>query len=84
MTLEANRLNDNFVISVTDTGTGIAPENRTRIYEPYFTTKEKGTGLGLAITRRIVEAHGGTITATSEAGQGCRFQIVLPRNHKEI
>jgi len=84
LTLEANKSNGNILISVTDTGTGIAPENRTLIFEPYFTTKPKGSGLGLAITRRIIEAHGGTITVFSEAGQGCRFQIALPINRKEI
>jgi signal transduction histidine kinase len=84
LTLEANTSKGNILISVTDTGTGIAPENRTRIFEPYFTTKPKGFGLGLAITSRIIETHGGTITVFSEAGQGCRFQIVLPVNCKEI
>ena len=84
LTLKANTSNGNFLISVTDTGIGIAPENRTRIFEPYFTTKAKGSGLGLAIARRIIEAHGGTITVFSEAGQGCRFQIALPINRKEI
>jgi signal transduction histidine kinase len=84
LTLKANTSKDNFLLSVTDTGTGIAPENRLRIFEPYFTTKAKGSGLGLAITRRIVEAHGGTIAVASEVGQGCRFQIVLPIGAKEI
>jgi signal transduction histidine kinase len=84
LTLEANTSKDSFLISVTDTGTGITPENRPRIFEPYFTTKPKGFGLGLAITSRIIETHGGTITVFSEAGQGCRFQIVLPVNCKEI
>ena len=63
LTLKANTSNGNFLISVTDTGIGIAPENRRRIFEPYFTTKAKGSGLGLAIARRIIEAHGGKITA---------------------
>jgi two-component system sensor histidine kinase HydH len=84
LTLEASKSNGNILICVADTGTGIAPENRTQIFEPYFTTKPKGSGLGLAITRRIVEAHGGTITVASETGQGCRFQITLPINHREI
>jgi len=84
LTLAANKSNGNILISVTDTGTGIAPENRTRIFEPYFTTKPKGSGLGLAITRSIIEAHGGTITVFNEAGQGCRFEIALPINRKEI
>ena len=84
LTLKANTSNGNFLISVTDTGTGIAPENRRRIFEPYFTTKAKGSGLGLAIARRIIEAHGGTITVSSETDQGCCFQIALPLNRKEI
>jgi signal transduction histidine kinase len=84
LTLKANTSKDNFLLSVTDTGNGIAPENRLRIFEPYFTTKAKGSGLGLAISRRIVEAHGGTIAVSSEVGQGCRFQIVLPIGGKEI
>lgn len=84
LTLEADTLNGNFLISVTDTGIGIAPENRARIFEPYFTTKTKGSGVGLAITRRIIEAHGGTVTVFSEAGQGCRFQICLPLDRTEV
>jgi signal transduction histidine kinase len=84
LTLKANTSNGNFLISVTDTGIGIAPENRRRIFEPYFTTKAKGSGLGLAIARRIIDAHGGTITVFSETDQGCCFQIALPINRKEI
>ncbi|HEU4344094.1 MAG TPA: ATP-binding protein, partial [Candidatus Binatia bacterium] len=84
LTLEAKTSNGNFLISVTDTGIGIAPESRMRIFEPYFTTKAKGSGLGLAVARRIMEAHGGTITVFSEAGQGCRFQISFPINGLEV
>jgi signal transduction histidine kinase len=84
LTLKANTSNGNFLISVTDTGIGIAPENHRRIFEPYFTTKAKGSGLGLAIARRIIEAHGGTITVFSETDHGCCFQLVLPINRKEI
>jgi signal transduction histidine kinase len=84
LTLEAKKSNGNFLISVTDTGTGIAPEHRSRIFEPYFTTKAKGSGLGLAITRRIVEAHRGTVTVTNKADGGCRFLISLPINGVEV
>ncbi len=84
LTLEAKTSNGNILIAVTDTGAGITAEDQRRIFEPYFTTKAKGTGLGLAISRRIIEAHGGTISVFSEAGQGCRFQIALPINRKEI
>jgi signal transduction histidine kinase len=84
MILEADTSNGNMLISVKDTGIGITPENLARIFDPYFTTKTRGSGLGLAIARRIVDAHGGTITVFSEAGQGCRFEIALPINRKEI
>jgi signal transduction histidine kinase len=84
LTLEANTSNGNFLITVMDTGVGIAPENLPRIFEPYFTTKARGSGLGLAITRRIVEAHGGTVTVTNEADGGCRFLISLPINGVEV
>jgi signal transduction histidine kinase len=83
LTLEAKTSNSNFLIAVTDTGTGIAPENLSRIFEPYFTTNAQGSGLGLAISRRIIEAHGGTITVSNQAGGGCRFQITLPFNGVE-
>jgi signal transduction histidine kinase len=83
LTLEAKTSNSNFLIAVTDTGTGIAPENLSRIFEPYFTTTAQGSGLGLAISRRIIEAHGGTITVSNQAGGGCRFQITLPLNGVE-
>jgi signal transduction histidine kinase len=78
LTLEANTSNGNFLITVADTGVGIPQKNQPRIFEAYFTTKAKGSGLGLAIARRIVEAHGGTIAVSSEAGQGARFRISLP------
>jgi signal transduction histidine kinase len=84
LTLDAKTSNGNFLIAVTDTGTGITAETQRRIFEPYFTTKAKGTGLGLAISRRIIEAHGGTITAANEPGGGCRFEISLPLNGVEV
>jgi len=84
LTLGAKTLNDKFLIAVSDTGTGITAENQRRIFEPYFTTKNKGTGLGLAISRRIIEAHGGTITCASPAAGGCRFEISLPLISAEV
>ena len=67
-------------LSVRDTGHGIAPEIRERIFEPYFTTKEtgKGTGMGLAIVHGIVQSCGGFITCNSEIGAGMVFEIYLP------
>jgi signal transduction histidine kinase len=65
---------------VTNTGSGIAPEDLPKVLEPFFTTKAvgKGTGLGLAICRRIIEAHAGTLTLTSTLGAGTTVRIVLP------
>ncbi len=66
------------LIHVTDTGPGIDPQVRERIFEPYFSTHRGGTGLGLPTTRRIIEEHGGSLTVVSELGQGSDFIIALP------
>ncbi len=67
-----------YALEVGDTGTGIAPGDRDRIFEPYFTTKTSGLGLGLVLTRKIVEAHGGTIVVDSQPGSGTRIRVLLP------
>ena len=69
------------VVSLTDTGVGIPSSDIDRIFEPFFTTKgdepHGGSGLGLAISHRIVSAHGGTLTAASQPGQGATFRVTL-------
>jgi len=65
-------------ISFTDTGVGIAPEHRDRIFERYFTTKENGSGLGLSIANRIVAVHRGFIEVHSVPGKGSTFAVHLP------
>jgi two-component system, LuxR family, sensor kinase FixL len=66
-------------VTVADTGTGIAPEIRERLFEAFGTTKEHGMGLGLSICRTIVEAHGGRITARDAQGGGTEFQFTLKK-----
>jgi signal transduction histidine kinase len=66
-----------------DTGGGIPPEELTRIFEPFYSTKERGTGLGLAFTRQVVEEHGGSIRCESAVGQGTTFVIRLPAAPEE-
>jgi signal transduction histidine kinase len=65
-------------ITFSDSGPGIAPEDRGRIFEPYFTTKEGGTGLGLALTHKIIREHAGDIRVESRVGSGATFIITLP------
>ncbi len=65
-------------IDVSDTGPGISPEDRERIFSAFFTTKPGGTGLGLAVAKDLVAAHGGTLDFVSEVGRGSTFTVVLP------
>jgi two-component system, NtrC family, sensor histidine kinase HydH len=66
------------VLQVRDHGPGIPPEERARIFEPFYTTRTSGTGLGLSVARRVVELHGGTLTAEDAPEGGALFRIVLP------
>lgn len=66
-------------MAVRDNGPGLNAEQQQRIFDPFYTTKTKGTGLGMAIAKRIVEAHGGTISVGAHEGAGAEIRIVLPR-----
>ena len=71
---------DDFVrIEIADTGKGISEENLSKIFEPYFSTKETGTGLGLAIVQKVVDVHNGIIEVTSTVGEGTQFVVKLPK-----
>ena len=65
-------------VTVSDLGTGLKPEDSDRIFEPFYSTKHKGMGMGLAICRTIIEAHGGTLSATANRPRGSRFRFTLP------
>ena len=66
-------------VTVSDSGTGIAEDILERMFEPFVTSKERGTGLGLAISRRIVQQHGGRLTAANRPERGAVFSVELPR-----
>ena len=80
LSIESRVDNGHAVIEVADTGSGIASEDLSRIYDPFFTTKEvgQGTGLGLSIVYGVVKEHGGTIGCKSGPGEGTRFTVSLP------
>ncbi|MCP4704920.1 MAG: response regulator [candidate division Zixibacteria bacterium] len=69
---------DYLAITISDTGCGIKPENVSKIFDRYYTSKSTGTGLGLAVVERIISAHGGTLTVESEYGKGTSFTLYLP------
>lgn len=69
-------------VEVIDTGRGISPDDISKVFEPYFSTKETGTGLGLAIVKKAVDDHGGTISVASKEGSGTTFTIILPAREK--
>jgi signal transduction histidine kinase len=79
----ANGTGEMLWVSIADDGPGLNAEQARRIFEPFFTTRMRGTGLGMAISRRIIEAHGGTISARSVNGaqqaSGTEVVLELPR-----
>ena len=83
----ARREDGNAVISVRDTGIGIAPEDQAAVFEEFrqvggdYTKKQEGTGLGLALTKKFVELHGGKIWLESAPGKGSTFTFTIPVQH---
>jgi signal transduction histidine kinase len=67
-----------YEIQVSDRGPGISPEDRTRIFEPFFTKRPGGSGLGLAVCKGIVRAHEGSIAAEDREGRGTTFRVTVP------
>jgi two-component system, NtrC family, nitrogen regulation sensor histidine kinase NtrY len=79
LTMRTSEHDGNVRIEVADTGKGLTPEECSRLFTPYYTTKQQGTGLGLAIVQSVVSDHHGTISVTSDEGHGTTFRIELPQ-----
>ena len=77
-----NGAGSGLTIQISDTGHGIAGEDLSRIFDPYFTTKSSGTGLGLAIAHNIIETMGGSIEVESQTGKGTTFTVTFPIKQK--
>jgi two-component system sensor histidine kinase HydH len=76
--VSARSAGDSAQITVTDTGMGMDEETKAQIFTPFYTTKSRGIGLGLAVTRRVVEAHDGTISVQSTPSVGTSFTVTVP------
>ena len=77
VTIRANRFEDRHEIAVTDQGRGIAPENLSKIFVPFYTTKENGTGLGLSVCRKMMRDNEGDVLVESKPGEGSTFTLVF-------
>jgi signal transduction histidine kinase len=74
----ANNNPGGVLVTVRDSGPGVAPENIERLFEPFYTTKATGMGMGLSICRTIIEAHGGRLWASANVPRGTMFQFTVP------
>jgi two-component system, NtrC family, nitrogen regulation sensor histidine kinase NtrY len=84
LTLHTHQNDEHAFIEVSDTGTGLTPEECERLFTPYYTSKTHGTGLGLAIVQSVVSDHGGRVSVRSEPGHGTTFEIELPKNNRNL
>jgi len=84
LTVRCSADDDFVMLSVSDSGCGIKPENMQKIFRPFFTTKNAGTGLGLMIVERIVREHGGSLAVDSRENAGTTFTISLPRQFRLV
>jgi nitrogen fixation/metabolism regulation signal transduction histidine kinase len=83
LTLRSAESKGNVRIEVSDTGKGLTPEECSRLFTPYYTTKQQGTGLGLAIVQSVVSDHRGSISVTSDEDRGTTFRIELPQRQAQ-
>src|SRR6202043_3408880 len=78
LTIKSEADDGQILISVSDTGVGLAPDQADQIFKAFFTTKDNGTGMGLPISRSIIESHGGRLWAAGASVRGATFHLTLP------
>ena len=74
----SNLADERIILTFSDSGPGIAPDVKDKIFDPYFTTKSDGTGIGLSLSHRIVTDHGGSLTVADSNLGGAEFRIIIP------
>jgi len=84
LTITSQAHDGQVLISVSDTGAGLSPQQTDQIFRAFFTTKDKGTGMGLPISRSIIESHGGHLWAAASSGRGATFQFTLPATVADV
>jgi signal transduction histidine kinase len=84
LSITTTRINEVLRLEITDTGRGIGAEEVTKVFEPFYTTKEHGLGLGMPYAKKIIEQHGGTISLDSRLGEGTTIHIDLPAALQEV
>jgi len=82
--IRTDRDDEHVSVTFIDTGGGIPAENMSKVFDPYFTTKETGSGLGLLIVRRIVREHGGEIDIVNREGRGVALTVRLPIRERHL
>jgi len=83
LTIKSGAGDAQLLISVSDTGVGLPPEQADQIFRAFFTTKDNGTGMGLPISRSIIESHGGRLWAAGASGRGATFRFTLPATGRD-
>jgi len=78
LTVKTRNFGDTIALLISDTGSGMDESTQSKIFEPYFTTKESGSGLGLTMVFKVIKEHGGEINVTSSVGKGTTFSLILP------